>query len=295
MARPVWKGSISFGLVNVPVELHKALRDRRPRFRLLHSKDLSPISMERVCQRDGHAVAWADLVKGYEVEKGTFIALTADDFKTAAVERSRAITITEFVPIDDIDPSYWDVPYEAAPGKGGESTCVLLATALEKSGRAGIAKYVMRDREHLAAVRGLDGHLLLTTLRFEEDLAELPKVKRGDVKAKELSLAMQLIDGLAADWEPSRYKDDYVPALMKVIKAKAKGKTVTPPAETRVKTTNVVDLVERLRASLAAAGDTKPARTSAKRSPARKQVSSKRTAARKTTRKTGASRKRTAA
>ncbi len=286
MARPVWKGSISFGLVNVPVELHKALRDRRPRFRLLHSKDLSPISMERVCQRDGHPVAWSDLVKGYEVEKGTFIALTADDFKTAAVERSRAITITEFVPIDDIDPSYWDVPYEAAPGKGSESTCVLLATALEKSGRAGIAKYVMRDREHLAAVRGRGGHLLLTTLRFEDDLAELPKVKRGGVKAKELSLALQLIDGLAAEWEPSRYKDDYVPALMKVIKAKARGKTVAPPAETRVKATNVVDLVERLRASLAAAGAARPARKSAKRSAAaKKRTSSRRAVTRKTTRK----------
>ena len=137
MARPLWKGSISFGLVNIPVELFVGTRDHRPSFRLLHRTDLSPISLERVCQTDGKAVAWDELVKGYEVEKGRFIALTEDDFKTAAIERSRSIDIRAFVPRESIDARFWDTPYYALPAKGAEHAYGLLAQALEKSGRAG--------------------------------------------------------------------------------------------------------------------------------------------------------------
>ena len=255
MPRPLWKGYISFGLVNLPIELHTAVRDQRPRFRLLHQKDLSPISMERVCQRDGKPVAWEDLVKGYEIEPGSFVAITEDDFKTAAVERSRSIDIREFVPADAIDARYWDTPYRAAPGKGAETTYALLAAALEKSGRAGIAKYVMRERQHLAAVRGVSGQLWVSTLRFEGDFVA---TAQGDgvsapVRAKELALAMQLIEGLASEWTPARYTDDYVPALMKVIEAKAAGARPSRRAAPAPRATNVVDLAERLRQSLAAA------------------------------------------
>ena len=129
MARPLWKGSISFGLVNIPVELFVGARDHTPRFRLLHRTDMSPISLERVCQTDGKPVAWNDLVKGYEVEKGHFVALTEDDFKTAAVERSRSIDIQAFVPLHDIDVRYWDTPYYALPGKGAEHAVILAAVA----------------------------------------------------------------------------------------------------------------------------------------------------------------------
>ena len=141
MGRPLWKGLINFGLVNIPVELHTAARDHAPRFRLLHRKDLSPISMERVCQKDGHAVKWDELVKGYEVEKGQFITVTEDDFKTAALERSRSIEILAFVPLADIDIRYWDTPYQVLPGKGAEHSYTLLAAALAETGRVGISKY----------------------------------------------------------------------------------------------------------------------------------------------------------
>ena len=224
MGRPLWKGSISFGLVNIPVELFVGARDHTPRFRLLHRTDLSPISLERVCQTDGKAVAWDDLVKGYEVEKGRFIALTEDDFKTAAIERSRSIDIQAFVPIHDIDVRYWDTPYYALPGKGAEHAYNLFAQALQKSGRAGIAKYVMRQREHLAALLPVNECLVVSTMRFEEDLVEVPHTSRAKVSAQELKLADQLISTLAGEWSPDAYHDDYVPALMKVIKAKAAGK-----------------------------------------------------------------------
>ena len=253
MARPLWKGSISFGLVNIPVELFVGARDHTPRFRLLHRTDLSPISLERVCQTDGKAVAWDDLVKGYEVEKGRFIALTEDDFKTAAIERSRSIDIQAFVPLNEVDVRYWDTPYFALPGKGAEHAYSLFAQALAKSGRAGIAKYVMRQREHLSALLPVNGCLVVSTMRFEEDLVELPHAPRAKVSPQELKLADQLIASLAGEWNPDAYHDDYVPALMKVIKAKAAGKKMPAVSEKTAPPTKVVDLVERLRQSLAAA------------------------------------------
>jgi DNA end-binding protein Ku len=253
MARSLWKGSISFGLVNIPVELHVGARDHTPHFRLLHRTDLSPISLERVCQKDGKTVEWDDLVKGYEVSKGRFIPLDDEDFKSVAVERSRSIDIQSFVPLTDIDTRYFDTPYFALPGKGAEHAYGLFAQALEKSGRAGIAKFVMRQREHLTVLLPVRGCLVVSTMRFEEDLVELPRASRPKVSAQELKLADQLISHLAGDWTPHAYHDDYVPALMKVIKAKAKGKKVPAVSEKPTPPTKVVDLVERLRESLAAA------------------------------------------
>ena len=280
MARPLWKGSISFGLVNIPVELFVGARDHTPRFRMLHRTDLSPISMERICQTDGKAVAWGDLVKGYEVEKGRFIALTEDDFKTAAVERSRSIDIQAFVPVQDIDARYWDTPYYALPGKGAEHAYGLFAQALAKSGRVGIAKYVMRQREHLAALVPVGGALVVSTMRFEEDLVELPHTSRTKASAQELKLADQLISHLAGEWNPDAYHDDYVPALMKVIKAKAKGKKMPAVSVKPTPPTKVVDLVARLRESLATAQrESRPPRSArassaaAARSTTRKRVS----------------------
>src|SRR5690606_27218117 len=201
MARAVWKGLVNFGLVNIPIELHTATRDHMPKFRLLHRKDMSPISLERVCQTDGKPVAWDDLVKGYEVERGHFVALTEDDFKTAARERSRSIEITSFVPVNDIDVRYWEKPYYAAPSKGAEQTYVLLARALARSGRAGIAKYVMRQRQRLVALVPLDDRLIVSMLRFPEDLVALPARTSGvKVPARELTLAGQLIEGMADEW-----------------------------------------------------------------------------------------------
>jgi DNA end-binding protein Ku len=254
MARAIWKGLISFGLVNIPVELHTAARDHTPHFRLLHRKDLSPISMERICLKDGQPVAWSELVKGYEIEPGEFVTVTEDDFKTAALEKSRRIDILAFVPRDSIDVRYWDTRYVAMPSKGAEHSYSLLAEALVKSGRAGISKYVMRERQHLAALIPFDGRLLVSTMRFPEDLVELPSAPaRTKPSAQELRLADQLIEGMAEPWNPAKYSDDYVKALRGVIEAKAAGETVRPAKLKAVAKTNVVDLVARLQESLAAA------------------------------------------
>jgi DNA end-binding protein Ku len=250
MARALWTGLVNFGLVNIPVQLHTAVRDHMPRFRLLHRKDLSPIREQRVCQLDGHPVAWDDLVKGFEVEPGQFVTVTEDDFKTAALERSRSIDILEFVPAADIDPRYWATPYLVQPGRGADHSYALLAKALGDSGRAGIAKYVMRQRQHLAALHVVDRALILTTLRFPDDLVAAPVVVTGALAAKEVALAAQLVEGMSDAWDPARYTDDYVPALMKVIEAKAAG---TPAGRKKVapaRSTPVSDLVARLRESL---------------------------------------------
>jgi DNA end-binding protein Ku len=292
MGRALWTGLVNFGLVNIPVQLHTAVRDHMPRFRLLHRKDLSPIREERVCQLDGHPVAWDDLVKGYEIEPGQFVMVTEDDFKTAALERSRSIDILEFVPAADIDPRYWATPYAVQPGKGAEHSYGLLVRALADSGRAGIAKYVMRQRQHLAALHVVGDSLMLTTLRFAVDLAEAPAVKTGALAAKEVALAKQLVEGMSGTWDPASYTDDYVPALMKVIEAKAAGTATPKSRKAAPRSTPVSDLVARLRESLALA-ESRP-RDSAARKGQRAAPTPARALRRRTTAKT-APRKRRAA
>lgn len=233
--------------------------------------------MERICQTDGKPVAWNDLVKGYEIERGRFVTVTEDDFKTAALERSRSIGILAFVPETSIDDRYWDTPYVAVPAKGAESTYALLAQALKSSGRVGIAKYVMRQRQHLAALTSLDDRLLVITMRFPEDLLELPEAPRSKINSRELKLAEQLIDGMADEWEPSRYKDDYVSALMQVIETKAAGKTSRRHVGKARAKTNVVDLMDRLRESLAATRKGAAAAKS-RSTPPRKPAASRKTA-----------------
>jgi DNA end-binding protein Ku len=255
MARALWKGHVTFGLVNIPVELHSAVEDNTPRFRMLHKTDLSPISMERVCQTDGQAVSWNDLVKGFEIERGRFVVVTEDDFKTAALEKSRAIEILDFVDAHEIDGRFFDTPYWLQPAKGAEHSYALLARALKESGRAGIAKYVMRNRQHLTAVQELRGGLCLTTLRFAEDLVEPSFVQNlppARADAREVKLALQLIEGLFREWDPAKYKDDYTANLLRVIEAKSKGATPKLKEGKRHVNANVVDLMERLQASLAA-------------------------------------------
>jgi DNA end-binding protein Ku len=255
MARALWKGYVSFGLVNIPVELHGAVDDNTPRFRMLHKTDLSPISMERVCQAEGEPVSWGDLVKGYEIEPGRFVVVTEDDFKTAALEKSKSIDILDFVDARDIDGRFFDTPYWLKPAKGAESVYALLARALKESGRAGIAKYVMRSRQHLTAVQELKGALCLTTLRFAEDLVEpafVEDLKPARADAREVKLALQLIEGLSREWDPARYKDDYTANLLRVIEAKTKGATPKLKDTRKAVSPNVVDLMERLQQSLAA-------------------------------------------
>ena len=257
MARGIWTGALSFGLVNIPIEVHTAVRDHRPHFRLLHDKDRSPINYERVCQKEGEPVAWNDLVKGYEYEKGRFVVLTKDDFASAALEKTRRIDILDFVKGDEIDDRFFDTPYYLTPGKGGDVAYGLLREAIRESGRVGIAKFIMREVQHLAAVEVVEDALVLSTLRFADELVDahtLNLPKKTTTKKKELDMAISLVESLADDWQPEKYTDDYLENLMKVIKAKIKGKPADLVAEEPVRDAKVVDLMERLRQSLDAHG-----------------------------------------
>ena len=256
MARSIWKGSIAFGLVNIPVELHTAVRDNRPRFRMLHGADKSPVSYERVCQREGKPVAWEDLVKGYEYEKGRFVVLSKDDFRAAALEKSNTIQIQDFVEPHAIDDRFFETPYYLLPGKGAGTAYALLREAIRKAGRVGIAKFVLREKEHLCAVEAIENALVLTMMRFEEDLVDTTAFEfpgKAEARAKEVDMAVQLVEHLAADWDPGKYKDEYQKKIMGVIDAKLKGEKIEVPVDRPARASNVVDLMSRLQQSLAAA------------------------------------------
>jgi len=283
MARALWKGSISFGLVNIPIELHTAVHDHRPKFRMLHAKDKSPVRFERVCIRDGSPVAWEDLVKGYEYQKGHFVVLTKEDFQAAALNKTRTVDIIDFVKAEEIDDRFFETPYYLTPARGGEHAYALLREAIRESGRIGIAKFILRDAQHLAAVEVIENAIVLTMMRFGDELVDtgqfdFPAV--GAVRKGELDMAKALVNSLAAEWDPSKYTDEYRDNLMRVIKAKMKGKKIKVEAEAEPREAKVVDLMERLRQSLAQSGRKSghgPAAAAARRG-------AKKTAARKRTR-----------
>jgi len=253
MPRAIWTGSIAFGLVNIPVELHTAVRDSRPHFRMLHAEDKSPIRFERVCAREGKPVAWEDLVKGYEYEKGRFVILTKDDFKAAALEKSRTVDIRNFVKGDEIDDRFFETSYYLTPQKGGERAYALLREAVRETGLVGIATIVLRDAQHLAALEVKGDAMVLTMMRYAEELVdtgELTFPKATNVRKPELQMAKTLVEQFADKWDPGQYTDEYRANLMKIIKAKMKGKTVELHETVEPQSAEVVDLMERLRQSL---------------------------------------------
>ena len=250
----IWRGSLTFGLVNIPVEWKTAVRADHISFRLLHEQDLSPVKYERVCQADGETVPWNEIVKGYEYEKGKFVVLTDADFKTAALEQSRTIDILDFVKQDEIDPRYFETPYYLVPTKGGEKPYALLREAIRKTGSVGIGKIIIRQTQHLAGVKVIGDALVLEIMRFANELVDATEFNfpgRDAVRPQELQMAEQLVENLAEPFDPTRYTDDYRANLMKVIKAKMKGKKPRleePGGETP--DSGVLDLMTRLRASL---------------------------------------------
>ena len=253
MARAIWKGSIAFGLVNIPVELHTAVRDSRPRFRLLHADDESPVKFERVCVDEGKPVAWEELVKGFEYEKGRFVVLTKEDFRAAALEKSRTIDIRSFVDSEEIDDRFFETSHYLLPAKGGENAYALLREAMRRTKLVGIATMVFRDAQHLAALEVVDEALILTQMRYAEELVDtsqysFPKAK--DIRKPELQMAETLVKNLAEPWDPNRYKDEYRENLMKIIQAKKKGRAPKLVAHDEPRRAEVVDLMERLRQSL---------------------------------------------
>ncbi|HEY9225912.1 MAG TPA: Ku protein [Gemmatimonadaceae bacterium] len=275
--RPIWSGALTFGLVNIPVRLHSAVQAKeRVSFRLLHEEDLSPIRNERVCQKDGETVPWESIVKGYEYSKGKYVVLTDDDFKAAAIESSRTIEILDFVRTEEIDPRYFETPYYVAPAKGGEKAYALLREAIKNTGTTGVGKITMRTNSmHLAGVKAIEDALVLEIMRFEGELVDLGDVSfpsSDKIRPQELKMAEQLIGNLTGAFDPSKYKDDYRENLMKIIRAKMKGKKIEVVEPEEREGTKVVDLMARLQESLEMGKQraAKPARHARKRTAHRK-------------------------
>jgi DNA end-binding protein Ku len=253
--RPIWTGALTFGLVNIPVRLHSAVQSKeRVSFRLLHKKDLSPIKYERVCQKEGEAVDWKDIVKGYEYSKGKFVVLDDEDFKAAAIESTKTIEIMDFVASDAVDPRYFETPYYVVPQKGGEKAYALLREAIRETGMVGIGKITMRSNSlHLAGVKSVGDAIVLEIMRFGEELVEVGDFSFPSdtgVRPQELQMARQLVENLSTEFDPSKYTDDYHDNLMKIIRAKMKGKKIEVAEPEERESTQVVDLMARLQESL---------------------------------------------
>src|SRR5687767_11555810 len=250
----IWKGSLTFGLVNIPVELKTAVRADHISFRLLHKEDLSPVKYERVCSADGETVPWNEIVKGYEYDKGKFVVLTDEDFKAAALEHSKTIDILGFVKEEEIDPRYVDTPYYLVPAKGGEKPYALLREAIRNSKSVGIGKIIIRQTQHLAGIKVVGDALVLEIMRFATELVDADEYlfpEASLVRPQELAMAEQLVQNLAEPFEPSKYTDDYRANLMRVIQAKLKGKRIAPQsADDGAADGKVLDLMARLQASL---------------------------------------------
>jgi DNA end-binding protein Ku len=267
MARPLWKGAISFGLVTIPVQVFSATRRSELRFRQLDRRDNSPIREKRVNQENGNEVPWEDVVKGYEYEQGSFVVLEADDFTAANVKATETIDIVQAVPLDAVPPQYFETPLFVVPAKGGAKPYHILRETLLQSGRIAVATIVMRGRQHLAALLPGEQVLTLELLRFAHELKTVSELEVGEaleppeIKPKELELAEQLVAMLDAPWQPEEFRDEYRDDLLALIEEKARSGGLAPvngvghgaegqPAE-------VIDMMELLKRSVGEARERK--------------------------------------
>lgn len=263
--RPIWSGSIQFGLVSIPVGVYSATSSERISFNLLHKKDHGRIRNKRVCELDDKEVSSDEIVKGFQYEKGEYVELTDEDFEKVAIESTKIIGITDFIDLEEIEPIFFETPYYLVPGKGAVPTYVLLREALRKSGKVGVAKVAIRQREYLAAIKPYEAALMLETMHFADEITDPEELnlpgKNVKVDTRQLKVAEQLIDGLTSSFDPEKYKDNYREALLDVIDKKMKGVTLKPAKSKRkASATNVVDIMERLKQSLKDVKK-KPART----------------------------------
>ena len=256
---PIWKGTISFGLVNIPVELAAAVRADNISFKMLDAKSGSPVKYERVRASDGTPVPWAEIVKGFEYVKGQYIVLTEDDFKKAALESSKSIEICDFVDATEIDPRFFETPYFLLPGKGGERGYALLREAMRESDVVGIGKIIMRQHQHLAGIHVVGNALVLELMRFAAAVVDVSKYSfppATGARPQERQMAVQLVKSMQAHFDAEKYTDDYRANLMRIIRARSKGKQVTfdepPPDEADGK---VLDLMSMLKQSLTRKSD----------------------------------------
>jgi DNA end-binding protein Ku len=264
--RPIWKGSISFGLVTIPIAVLPATSSsEKISFKMLRRGDLSPIRYKRVAEADGKEVPWDHIVKGYEYEKEKFVVFEDKDFDAVELASTDTIAIQDFVELDQIDPIFFHTPYYLEPMKGGGSAYALLRDVLADTGKVGIAKVTMRNREHLAAVKADGSLLVMELMHFAHEIAPADAIKvpaDKTIGAREKEMAKTLVSQMSADWEPERYKDEYASAVMKLVneKIKAGGKEIPAHKKHAPAATNVIDLVKVLQESLAATGKSSAAK-----------------------------------
>ena len=263
--RAMWKGSISFGLVNIPVAMFSGSQEKEISFVMLHKKDLSEIRYARICKTEDKEVPWKDIVKGYEYEKGDYVVMQDSDFEKANLKKTKTIEIVSFVDEDEIDSVYYVKPYYLEPDKQGEKAYGLLRDALKKSKKVGLATYVLRNREHLAVVRPYENIIILNEMRYETELLQAKDLNiPAGIKAnpKEMDMAIKLIDHLTTKFDPKNFKDTYTEELKQIIKQKAKGKPIHPKTK-EAPPSKVHDIMELLEASLDK--DKKPTKKPAKK------------------------------
>jgi DNA end-binding protein Ku len=250
MPRSLWSGSISFGLVNVPVRLYSAVQEHKLRFHFVHEKDNSPIGYQKICKKEDKPVPDDEIVKAFEYTKGEYVFMEEEDFEAAKVEGYKTIEIIDFVPYEDIDPIFFAHTYYVGPDRGAEKVYSLLVKSMENSELTGIAKFVMRDRQHLGALRIRDGVIALEQLHFADEIRPIDEIKasRTRVSQQELKMAERLIESFTTEWKPEKYKDTYRDELCAIIKAKREGKEVhaAPEVEEEAPT----DLMTALRESI---------------------------------------------
>lgn len=258
MARAIWSGTISFGLLNVPVKLYSAVARRGIALREIRRSDSARIRHRRVAEGTDEEVAYENIVKAYEVSPGRYVPLGKEELAALAPEKTRAIEVQDFVDLGEIDPMYFDSPYYLGPAEGAEKAYSLLARAMESSGKAAIARFVFRNKEHLAALRSSGGVLTLTTMRFADEVVPPDELdgllpgRKPKVGKREREMAEQLIDSLSTEFKPERYRDEYREQLLELIERKAEGKEVVTPKAEAPKATEAPDLMAALEESIAA-------------------------------------------
>lgn len=292
MARSIWKGSITFGLVNIPIGIYPAEKREEVSFHLLDRKNKARVKYKRVNEKTGREVAWEDTVRGYELESGKYVVLSDEDLQRASPEKTQTVDILDFVDLEEIDSVFFDKPYYLAPDKKGAKSYALLRETLKRTKKVGIAKVVIRSKQYLSAVIAEDEVIVLNILRFAHELRDpaeldLPRGSRGKegVTERELDMAERLVEGMVDAWDPEKYRDDYYKDLMKMINERAKAGQLdeapeAPPAPRADRGAKVVDLMALLKQSVEGGGR-KPAKKAAAKKPAKK-ASARKAPARRT-------------
>jgi DNA end-binding protein Ku len=289
MARAIWSGSISFGLLNVPVRMYSAVARRNIALREIRESDSARIKHRRVAEGTDEEVPYDEIIKAYELTPGQYVPLTKEEMGALAPEKTRSIEVQDFVALDEIDPMYFDSPYYLGPAEGAEKAYSLLARAMKASGKVAIARFVLRNKEHLAAIRSDGDVLTLTTMRFADEVVPVDELEILPEKAqkpakREQEMAEQLIDSLSTDFDPGAYHDEYREQLLALIERKAEGKEIVASEAESPKATKAPDLMAALEESIAAVQDkqggkakakSKPAKSTRKKAPAKAKKASK--------------------